>query len=91
MCSAGTCSRLQAACANITVVHLPTHASWLNQIEIYFSILTRRALTPLDLPHKQAVTERIPGFQERYNETAKPFRWNFTRDDLLEGLEKVTA
>ena len=82
-------ARLQAAYANITVVHLPTHASWLNQIEIYFSILTRKALTPLDLPHKQAVKERILGFQERYNETAKPFCWNFTRDDLLKRLKKV--
>lgn len=80
-------ARLRAAYANITVVHLPTHASWLNQIEIYFSILTRKALTPMDLPHKQAVKERILGFQERYNEKAKPFRWNFTRDDLLERLE----
>ncbi|MBN2257891.1 MAG: IS630 family transposase [Anaerolineaceae bacterium] len=80
-------ARLQAAYANITVVHLPTHASWLNQIEIYFSILTRKALTPMDLPHKQAVKERILGFQERYNEKAKPFRWNFTRDDLLARLE----
>jgi DNA-binding CsgD family transcriptional regulator len=84
-------ARLRAAYANITVVHLPTHASWLNQIEIYFSILTRKALTPMDLPHKQAVKERILGFQERYNQTAKPFRWNFTRDDLLERLNKVVT
>jgi transposase len=80
-------ARLQAAYANITVVHLPTHASWLNQIEIYFSILTRKALTPMDLPHKQNVKERILGFQERYNETARPFCWNFTRDDLLERIK----
>jgi len=84
-------ARLQAAYANLTVVHLPTHASWLNQIEIYFSILTRKALTPMDLPHKQAVKERILGFQERYNETAKPFHWNFTRDDLLERLKKAAG
>jgi transposase len=80
-------ARLRAVYANITVVHLPTHANWLNQIEIYFSILTRKALTPMDLSHKQAVKERILGFQERYDEKAKPFRWNFTRDDLLERLE----
>jgi len=84
-------ARLQAAYANITVVHLPTHASWLNQIEIYFSILTRKALTPLDLPHKQAVKERILGFQERYNKTAKPSCWNFTRDDLLKRLKKAAV
>lgn len=83
-------ARLRAAYAPIIVIHLPTHASWLNQIEIYFSILTRKALTPMDLPHKQAVKERILGFQERYNQTAKPFRWNFTRDDLLERLKAVS-
>jgi hypothetical protein len=70
-------------------VHLPTHASWLNQIEIYFSILTRKALTPMDLPHKQAVKDCVLGFQEYYNQTAKPFRWNFTRDDLQERLKKA--
>jgi len=81
--------RLRAAYANITVVHLPTHASWLNQIEIYFSILTRKALTPMDLPHKQAVEDRVLGFQEHYNQTANPFRWNFTRDDLQERLKNA--
>jgi transposase len=81
--------RLRSAYANITVVHLPTHASWLNQIEIYFSILTRKALTPMDLPHKQAVKDRVLGFQEYYNQTAKPFHWSFTRDDLQERLKKA--
>jgi transposase len=81
--------RLRSAYANITVVHLPTHASWLNQSEIYFSILTRKALTPMDLPHKQAVKDRVLGFQEYYNQTAKPFHWSFTRDDLQERLKKA--
>jgi transposase len=82
-------ARLQAAYANITAVHLPTHASWLNQIEIYFSILARKALTPLDLPNRQALKARILEFQDRYNRSAKPFRWNFTREDLLQRLNKA--
>jgi transposase len=83
-------ARLQAAYANLIAVHLPTHASWLNQIEIYFSIVQRKALTPMDLPDKEAVTNRILDFQMRYNQMAKPFHWRFTRADLQERLHAVT-
>lgn len=83
-------ARLQAAYANLIAVHLPTHASWLNQIEIYFSIVQRKVLTPMDLSDKVAVTNRILDFQERYAQTAKPFRWNFTRADLQERLQTIT-
>ena len=72
---------------NAIAITLPFHASWLNQIELYFSILQRKALTPNDLPTTVALAERILGFQERYNCTAKPFRWNFTREDLEERIE----
>jgi len=82
-------ARLQAAHANLIAVHLPTHASWLNQIEVYFSIVQRKALTPMDLPDKVAVTHRILDFQRRYDQTAKPFRWNFTRADLQERLQTI--
>jgi transposase len=82
-------ARLQAAHTNLIAVHLPTHASWLNQIEIYFSIVQRKVLTPMDLPDKAAVTNRILDFQNRYNQTAKPFRWNFTRADLQERLQAI--
>ncbi|MBM4460787.1 MAG: IS630 family transposase [Chloroflexi bacterium] len=84
-----TPARLQATYPNLIPVFLPTHASWLNQIEIYFSIVQRKALTPMDLPDKPAVTDRILNFQERYDQTAKPFRWNFTREDLQKRLRAV--
>jgi len=84
-----TPARLQAAYPNIIPVFLPTHASWLNQIEIYFSIVQRKVLTPMDLPDKCAVTDRLLNFQERYDQTAKPFRWNFTREDLQKRLRAV--
>jgi transposase len=84
-----TSYRLRAHYLNIVVWHAPTHASWLNQIEIYFSILQRKALTPLDLDSRAALAERILGFQEHYDETAKPFHWKFTRDDLQERLRAV--
>lgn len=78
--------RLRKAYPHAVAVHLPNHASWLNQIEIYFSILQRKALTPKDFEDLRALTERLLAFQERYNRTARPFRWRFTREDLKERL-----
>ena len=63
-------------------MHLPTHASWLNQVELYFSILKRKALHPADFPDFDALQRRIMLFQCRYNEAPQPFRWNYTRRDL---------
>ena len=74
--------RLQGQFNNLTLVHLPKHASWLNQIEIYFSILQRKALTPADFSSQNAVAARILGFQEHYQQIAQPFEWKFTRRDL---------
>jgi len=74
--------RLQGQFNNLTLVHLPKHASWLNQIEIYFSILQRKALTPADFSSQDAVAVRILGFQEHYQQIAQPFEWKFTRRDL---------
>jgi hypothetical protein len=44
------------------VADLPVHASWLNQIELYFSIVQRKALTPNDFPNLQALTDRLTTF-----------------------------
>ena len=74
--------RLQAQFRNLTLVHLPKHASWINQIEIYFSILQRKALTPADFSSQHEVAERILGFQQHYQQVATPFNWKFTRRDL---------
>jgi hypothetical protein len=70
-------------------VHGPVHASWLNQIEIYFSILQRKALTPNDLPCLEAAEQRLLRFQDHYESIAKPFEWKFTRQDLAEMMKKV--
>lgn len=75
-------NRLQSAYANLHLVHLPVHASWLNQVEIYFSVIQRKVLTPNDFASLQEVQERLLGFQERYEQAAKPFEWKFTRADL---------
>jgi hypothetical protein len=64
------------------LVHAPIHASWLNQIEIYFSIVQRKVLTPNDFPNLNAVAERLLDFQYYWESTAQPFQWKFTRQDL---------
>lgn len=74
--------RLAAQYPNLTLVHLPVHASWLDQIEIYFSIVQRKVLTPNDAVSLDEVGRRILDFQVRYEESATPFEWKFTRRDL---------
>jgi hypothetical protein len=81
--------RLQAAFPNLVPVHGPIHASWLNQIEIYFSILQRKALTPNDFASLEEVEERLLAFQTYYESLATPFEWRFTRDDLAALLRKL--
>ena len=76
----------RAATRTSILVHLPTHASWLNQIELYFSIVQRKALTPNDCPDLAAVEQRLLDFETLYNDTAVPFRWRFTRADLADRL-----
>ncbi len=83
--------RLQAAYSKIVPVHGPVHASWLNQIEIYFSIVQRKVLTPNDFSSLQEVQDRLFRFQEYYQTIALPFEWKFTRADLDEMMNKIKA
>jgi phage FluMu protein gp41 len=63
----------------------------LDQIEIFFSVLQRKVLTPNDLTDLDALAERILAFQDRYNATATPFDWTFTRTDLTRLLQRTAA
>ena len=65
------------------------HASWLNQIEIYFSVIQRKVLTPNDFADLDALAERLLAFQERYEQVAEPFAWKFTRRDLGRLLDRL--
>ncbi len=56
----------------------PTHASWLNQIEIFFAILWRRLLKHGIFTSEQDLAEQMLAFVENYNQTAKPFKWTYT-------------
>jgi len=71
------------------LVHTPIHASWLNQIEIYLSILQRKALTPNETDDLPTLAERILAFQEHYQAIAEPFEWTFTRADLKRVLKRL--
>ena len=82
-------ARLAGLDKRAIAVHLPFHASWLNQIELYFSILTRKALTPHDLNAAEMV-QRILGFEKRFNAAAQPFNWRFTADDLRQRMKALT-
>jgi hypothetical protein len=83
--------RLQAAYPTLIPVHTPVHASWLNQIEIYFSIVQRKVLTPNDFTSLTEAEVRLLGFQEYYQTIARPFAWHFTRADLMDLLKKLDA
>lgn len=83
--------RLCAAHRNAVMVHLPTHASWLNQIEIYFSILQRKVLTPPVTTSLADLSANILAFQAGYQEMATPFQWKFTRTDLEAVLARLSA
>lgn len=74
---------------NAIQVHTPVHASWLNQIEIYFSIVQRKVLTPNDFPDLSSVENRLMDFQAYYEQIAKPFNWKFTKNHLLKMLGKI--
>jgi hypothetical protein len=81
--------RLKANWPNTVLIHLPVHASWLNQIEIYFSILQRKVLTPNTFTSLAELEEHILAFQARYNQIASPFRWTFTRKNLADLMNKL--
>jgi hypothetical protein len=81
--------RLSEWYPNAIQIHTPVHASWLNQVEIFFSILQRKVLTPNDFPDLETLETTILQFQDLYNQIAKPFKWKYTKDDLKKTLEKI--
>lgn len=83
--------RLKQWYSNALLVHTPIHASWLNQIEIYFSIVQRKLLTPNDFTDLEELRSRILAFQEHYQKNATPFDWKFTRSKLKNLLAKLSS
>jgi transposase len=81
--------RLARRFPNAVMVHTPVHASWLNQIEIYFSIIQRKVVSPNDFTSLDQVEDRLIAFERRYNATARPFTWKFTPADLKDLMARI--
>ena len=87
-----TCvKRLRGSHPRLVPVHGPVHASWLNQIEIYFSIVQRKVLSPNDFPCLAAVAERLEAFERYFESIGRPFQWKFTRSDLNDLIARMRA
>ena len=83
--------RLEQRWPNLILVHLPVHASWLNQIEIYFSIVQRKVLEPNDFNNLADLARTLNAFEGHWNEIAEPFQWNFTRDHLAALITRLAT
>jgi hypothetical protein len=84
-------ARIQDGWPTVRLIHLPIHASWLNQIELYFSIVQRKALTPNDFGSLETLADRLLAFGDHYRQIATPFEWTFTRSDLERVHARVEA
>jgi transposase len=83
--------RMRKAWPTATLIHTPVHASWLNQCEIYFSVVQRKVVTPNDFYDLTDVQARLEAFQERYNFAARPFNWKYTTKDLDDLLDRLAT
>jgi DDE superfamily endonuclease len=83
--------RLAKAHPNLILLHTPVHASWLNQVEIYFSLVQRKVLTPNDFADLADVERRLLLYQELSNRNPRPFNWRFDREKLAQFLQRVEA
>lgn len=81
--------RLRRAHPNAIMVHTPVHASWLNQVEIFFSVIQKKVVSPNNFRSTGELSETLLAFIERYNRTAKPFNWKHTADDLRGLLARI--
>ncbi|HEY7008564.1 MAG TPA: IS630 family transposase [Jatrophihabitantaceae bacterium] len=84
-------ARLHDTFPNARMIHLPVHASWLNQVEIYFSVVQRKLLTPDNFADLDTLAAKIIEFENRYNRAAHPFDWRFGRSDLNRLLTRIAA
>lgn len=83
-------ARLRRAHPNAVMIHTPVHASWLNQIEVFFSVIQKKVISPNDFPSLEQLSETLLAFTSRYNQTAKPFNWKYTADDLKDLLRRIS-
>jgi transposase len=83
--------RMRIAWPTCELVHLPIHASWLNQIEIVFSIIGRKVIRPAHFADLDALAARLAAFEPHFNAAATPFDWRFGRRELEDLLRRIDA
>ena len=88
---AASVTRMTKAWPNAHLIHLPAHASWLDQAEIYFSVVQRKVVSPNDFTDLDQIRDRLAAFETRYNAIARPFNWKFTRTDLADLIHRIDA
>jgi hypothetical protein len=81
--------RLRARYPNLILVHTPVHASWVNQIEIYFSILQRKVLTPAVAASLVELTARILDFEATMRGRPRTIDWQFTSTDFDKRMAEI--
>ena len=69
----------------------PTYASWLNQVERWFGLITQRAIKRNSFRNVTHLVKTIEEFTQRYNQEAKPFVWAATAQSILDKLERLST
>jgi hypothetical protein len=88
---AASVRRLDQAYGDLILIHPPIHASWLNQVEVYFSIVQRKVLTPNEFADLDEVESRLGLYEELTNGEPRPFAWKFDRKKLAAFLQRLEA
>lgn len=81
--------RWLAARPRYHVHYTPTYASWLNQVEIWFNIITQRAIRRGTFRSLKDLIDNIKRFVEQYNQNSRPFMWTATADSILAKIERL--
>lgn len=71
------------------VHYTPTYASWLNQVEIWFNLITQRAIRRGTFRSVRALVEKIDRFVRHYNAQSRPFAWVATADSILAKIKRL--
>ncbi len=82
--------RWLAARPRFHIHYTPTYSSWLNQVEIWFNIITQRAIRRGTFRSVRDLTQKIEAFVEHYNRKSRPFAWIATSDSIFEKLERLS-
>lgn len=86
---AASVQRMRQAHPKAILVHTPIHASWLNQVEIYFAQIQRKVLTPNDFTSLEEVASRLRLYEELTNRQPRPFNWKFDRAKLTAWWQRL--